>query len=62
MPSGYRFIGGIMNTLQEVKDALIDQIQRFQGHPVELIQKLLIILYTAGYIDGQEYMMNREEE
>ena len=51
-----------MNRLDELKNALIEQIKGFEGHPVKLIETLLITLYTAGYIDGQEYMMVREDE
>ena len=51
-----------MNRLNELKNALIEQIKDFEGHPVKLIETLLITLYTAGYIDGQEYMMVREDE
>ena len=51
-----------MNRLNELKNALIEQIKGFEGHPVKLIETLLITLYTAGYIDGQEYMMVREDE
>lgn len=57
-----RHFGGIMNRLNELKNALIEQIKDFEGHPVKLIETLLITLYTAGYIDGQEYMMVREDE
>lgn len=51
--------------MDDLKKAIIYQIEHSSAkHPVELIQELLVILYSKGYSDGCTYSSQRflEEE
>ena len=48
--------------MDDLKKALIFQIENSTAkHPVDLIQEVLLILYSKGFADGEEYMENRED-
>lgn len=51
------------NKMDDLKKTIIKKVENSSAkHPVELIQELLVILYSQGYSDGCAYSAQRFSE